>query len=55
MATPKVWAKIQPLENPVNLLDITSEQLAASMQERYINITAFPVTNWLSVSNNFHI
>ncbi|XP_070157561.1 serine/threonine-protein kinase RIO3 [Polyergus mexicanus] len=34
MATPKVWAKIQPLENPVNLLDITSEQLAASMQER---------------------
>ncbi|CAL1679343.1 unnamed protein product [Lasius platythorax] len=34
MATPKVWAKIQPLESPVNLLDITSEQLAASMQER---------------------
>lgn len=56
MATPKVWAKIQPLENPVNLLDITSEQLAASMQERYINITApFPATNRLSVSNNFHI
>ncbi|KYM93901.1 PREDICTED: serine/threonine-protein kinase RIO3-like [Cyphomyrmex costatus] len=34
MATPKVWAKIQPLESPVNLLDITTEQLAASMQER---------------------
>ncbi|EGI69817.1 PREDICTED: serine/threonine-protein kinase RIO3-like isoform X2 [Acromyrmex echinatior] len=34
MATPKVWAKIQPLESPVNLLDITMEQLAASMQER---------------------
>ncbi|KAG5314788.1 RIOK3 kinase, partial [Acromyrmex insinuator] len=33
MATPKVWAKIQPLESPVNLLDITMEQLAASMQE----------------------
>lgn len=34
MATPKVWAKIQPLESPVNLLDITMEQLAASTQER---------------------
>ncbi|XP_072762044.1 serine/threonine-protein kinase RIO3 isoform X2 [Anoplolepis gracilipes] len=34
MATPKVWAKIQPLESPVSLLDITSEQLAASIQER---------------------
>lgn len=34
MATPKVWAKIQPLESPVNLLDITTEQLAASIQER---------------------
>lgn len=34
MATPKVWAKIQPLESPANLLDITTEQLAASMQER---------------------
>ncbi|KAL0127138.1 hypothetical protein PUN28_005430 [Cardiocondyla obscurior] len=34
MAVPKVWAKIQPLENPVNLLDIATEQLAASMQER---------------------
>jgi len=34
MATPKVWAKIQPLESPVNLLDITTEQLAASLQER---------------------
>lgn len=34
MATPKVWAKIQPLENPANLLDITTEQLAVSMQER---------------------
>lgn len=37
MATPKVWAKIQPLENPVNLLDITTEQLAVSMQEKYIS------------------
>lgn len=37
MATPKVWAEIQPLENPVNLLDITSEQLAASMEERELN------------------
>ncbi|XP_012226605.1 serine/threonine-protein kinase RIO3 [Linepithema humile] len=34
MATPKVWAKIQPLESPVNLLDITTEQLAVSMQEK---------------------
>ncbi|XP_012532222.1 serine/threonine-protein kinase RIO3 [Monomorium pharaonis] len=34
MATPKVWATIQPLESPANLLDITAEQLAASMQER---------------------
>lgn len=34
MATPKMWAKIQPLENPANLLDITTEQLAVSMQER---------------------
>ncbi|KAL6261299.1 hypothetical protein P5V15_008820 [Pogonomyrmex californicus] len=34
MATPKVWAKIQPLENPLNLLDITTEQLATSIQER---------------------
>lgn len=42
MATPKVWATIQPLDNPVNLLDITTEQLAASMQERekkYFNET----------------
>lgn len=34
MAPPKMWAKIQPLENPVNLLDITTEQLAVSMQEK---------------------
>lgn len=34
MATPKVWAKIQPLESPISLLDITTEQLAISMQER---------------------
>lgn len=49
MATPKVWAKIQPLESPVNLLDITTEQLAVSMQEKYISF----VTKLLSFLNNF--
>ncbi|KZC14513.1 PREDICTED: serine/threonine-protein kinase RIO3-like [Dufourea novaeangliae] len=34
MSTP--WAKIQPLEGPVNLLEITSEQLANSLQEKEI-------------------
>ncbi|XP_011869834.1 PREDICTED: serine/threonine-protein kinase RIO3 [Vollenhovia emeryi] len=40
MATPKVWAKIQPLETPVNLLDITTEQLAAKQErelKKYFN------------------
>lgn len=32
MATP--WAKIQPVEGPVSLLEITSEQLANSLQEK---------------------
>ncbi|PBC32721.1 serine/threonine-protein kinase RIO3 [Apis cerana] len=32
MSTP--WAKIQPVEGPVNLLEITSEQLAKSLQEK---------------------
>ncbi|KAF3422369.1 hypothetical protein E2986_09068 [Frieseomelitta varia] len=32
MSTP--WAKIQPVEGPINLLEITSEQLAKSLQEK---------------------
>lgn len=32
MSTP--WAKIQPVEGPVNLLEITSEQLAKNLQEK---------------------
>ncbi|CAL7940463.1 unnamed protein product [Xylocopa violacea] len=32
MSTP--WAKIQPIEGPVSLLEITSEQLANSLQEK---------------------
>ncbi|CAK9828367.1 Serine/threonine-protein kinase RIO3 [Anthophora retusa] len=32
MSTP--WAKIQPVEGPVSLLEITSEQLAISLQEK---------------------
>ncbi|XP_076167719.1 serine/threonine-protein kinase RIO3 [Ptiloglossa arizonensis] len=32
MSTP--WAKIQPVEGPVSLLEITSEQLASSLQEK---------------------
>ncbi|OAD54366.1 Serine/threonine-protein kinase RIO3 [Eufriesea mexicana] len=32
MSTP--WAKIQPVEGPMNLLEITSEQLANSLQEK---------------------
>lgn len=53
MATPKVWAKIQPLESPVNLLDITSEQLAASMEERYTNISSSSSESRHRI--NFHI
>ncbi|XP_033334923.1 serine/threonine-protein kinase RIO3 [Megalopta genalis] len=34
MSTP--WAKIQPVEGPVSLLEITSEQLANSLQEKEI-------------------
>ncbi|XP_076648676.1 serine/threonine-protein kinase RIO3 [Halictus rubicundus] len=34
MSTP--WAKIQPVEGPVSLLEITSEQLASSLQEKEI-------------------
>lgn len=32
MSTP--WAKIQPVEGPSNLLEITSEQLAKSLEEK---------------------
>ena len=33
MSTP--WAKIQPVEGPINLLEITSEQLLAkSLEEK---------------------
>lgn len=34
MATP--WAKIQPVEGPLSLLEITSEQLAKNLQEREV-------------------
>lgn len=34
MSTP--WAKIQPVEGPISLLEITSEQLANSLQEKEI-------------------
>lgn len=34
MASP--WAKIQPVEGPISLLEITSEQLANSMQEKQL-------------------
>ena len=34
MATP--WAKIQPVEGPISLLEITSEQLAKSLHEKEI-------------------
>ncbi|EFN80105.1 serine/threonine-protein kinase RIO3 [Harpegnathos saltator] len=37
MATPKTWAKIQPVENPLNLSDITTEQLDVRMQEMKLN------------------
>ncbi|XP_032676684.1 serine/threonine-protein kinase RIO3-like [Odontomachus brunneus] len=37
MATPKTWAKIQPVENPLNLSDITTEQLDVKMQDMKLN------------------
>lgn len=30
-----VWAKIQAVEEPISFADITSEQLAESLQKKY--------------------
>lgn len=30
------WAKIQPVEGPVSLLEITSEQLAKSLHDKWV-------------------
>ncbi|XP_029035417.1 serine/threonine-protein kinase RIO3-like [Osmia bicornis bicornis] len=43
MSTP--WAKIQPVEGPVSLVEITSEQLANSLQEKEIKKYQTEISN----------
>ncbi|XP_043594147.1 serine/threonine-protein kinase RIO3-like [Bombus pyrosoma] len=49
MSTP--WAKIQPVEGPVNLLDITSEQLAKSLQEKEFKKSHIQTVDNINIEN----
>ncbi|XP_071876196.1 serine/threonine-protein kinase RIO3 [Bombus fervidus] len=49
MSTP--WAKIQPVEGPVNLLEITSEQLAKSLQEKELKKSHIQTVDNVNIEN----
>ncbi|XP_012239085.1 serine/threonine-protein kinase RIO3 [Bombus impatiens] len=49
MSTP--WAKIQPVEGPVNLLEITSEQLAKSLQEKELKKSRIQTVDNVNIEN----
>ncbi|XP_003707680.1 serine/threonine-protein kinase RIO3 [Megachile rotundata] len=49
MSTP--WAKIQPVEGPISLLEITSEQLASSLQEKEIKKYQNEISNDVNIED----